>query len=154
MDLSFHLFMVSFSVTYAALNGPDVINALVGQSIHVTCTYDKYYSNYRKYWCKGNTQESCAILVQTHSPNKANSDGRITIAADTEAGEFTVTMEHLTQDDEGLYWCGIERLFWDLLSPVALKITEGKINICTILYGASYVGHSSSFSSFGPFLSN
>ncbi|XP_078098259.1 CMRF35-like molecule 2 [Mustelus asterias] len=125
MDFSFHFLVISFAVVWAASNGPDAVNGTVGQSVHIKCRYDKYYSNYQKYWCKGDDQEDCAIVVQTHGPKKTSTDGRITIVADDEAGEFTVTMEQLTQSDEGLYWCGIERLLWDLQSPVELKINEG-----------------------------
>ncbi|XP_067913491.1 CMRF35-like molecule 7 [Heterodontus francisci] len=124
MDFAFHLFMIS-SVTCAALDGPDIVNGSVGQSVHITCTYNKFYSNFQKYWCRGDNWEDCTILVRTQGPRKTNSDGRITIAADNEAGKFSVTMNQLTKNDQGLYWCGIERFLSDILSPVELKVNEG-----------------------------
>ncbi|XP_067863719.1 CMRF35-like molecule 7 [Heptranchias perlo] len=124
MDFAFLLFMISLSVTRATITGPDAVNGSVGQSVHITCTYDTYYSNYQKYWCRGHAWEACTVLIQTQGPRKVNSDGRITATADNEAGEFSVTMERLTVNDQGWYWCGIERYFLDLLSPVKLKVNE------------------------------
>ncbi|XP_048408965.1 CMRF35-like molecule 2 [Stegostoma tigrinum] len=125
MDFAFHLFMISFSVSGAILTGPAVINGSVGQSITIRCKYNKYYRNYPKYWCKGDNREDCVILIETQGPRKTNPGGRITITVDDDAGEFFVTMERLTKNDQGLYWCGVARFLWDLLHPVELNVAEG-----------------------------
>ncbi|XP_043572427.1 CMRF35-like molecule 5 [Chiloscyllium plagiosum] len=124
MDFTFHLFMLSFSVSGAILTGAAVINGSVGQSIIIRCKYNKHYSSSPKYWCKGDNREDCVILVKTQHSRKTNSDGRITIETDNDAGEFLVMMDRLTKSDQGLYWCGIARFLWDLLSPVELNVAE------------------------------
>ncbi|XP_032898780.1 CMRF35-like molecule 7 [Amblyraja radiata] len=124
MDFVFLYFMISISVTNAALSGPRAVNGTEGQSVHITCTYDRYFSNFTKYWCKGSDWMRCTILVQTVGHNKTTSDGRISITDDTKVGEFSVTMENLTLNDEGWYWCAIRRIFIDLRSRVKLNIIE------------------------------
>ncbi|XP_048467769.1 polymeric immunoglobulin receptor-like [Rhincodon typus] len=113
------------AVSGAILTGPAVINGSVGQSVTIRCKYNKYYRTSPKYWCKGDNREDCVILIETQGPRKTNSGGRIIIAVDDDAGEFFVTMERLTKNDQGLYWCGISRFLWDLLSPVELNVAEG-----------------------------
>nr|ABC86795.1 modular domain immune-type receptor [Raja eglanteria] len=124
MDFVFLYFMITFSVTNAALSGPRAVNGTEGQSVQITCTYDRFYSNFPKYWCKGSDWSRCTILVQTIGRNMTTSDGRISITDDTKVREFSVTMEHLTLNDEGWYWCGIMRVFIDLRSRVKLNIIE------------------------------
>ncbi|XP_067863717.1 CMRF35-like molecule 1 [Heptranchias perlo] len=127
MGFTLLLSIAFLSVTHAAISGPKEKIGTMGSSVKIICKFDKYYSNYQKYWCRGYYQRSCTILVQTQGAQKKSHDSRIKIAADNDKGELTVSMEGLTTNDRGWYWCGIEkRHLLDILSPVELKVTEAQ----------------------------
>ncbi|XP_072886836.1 CMRF35-like molecule 5 [Hemitrygon akajei] len=124
MDFVFLYFMISLSVANATLRGPQVVNGNEGDSVQITCTYHMHYRNYQKYWCKSRSRSACTVLVKTQGSEETISEGRISIKDDKRAGEFTVTMDQLTLNDQGMYWCGIMRFLMDLQTPVKLDIFE------------------------------
>ncbi|XP_062922510.1 CMRF35-like molecule 3 [Mobula hypostoma] len=124
MDFVFLYFMITLSVANATLRGPQVVNGNEGESVQITCTYRMFFRNYQKYWCKGKNRSACTILVKTQGSEKTISEGRISIKDDKRAGEFTVTMDQLTLNDQDMYWCGITGFLMDLHIPVKLDIFE------------------------------
>ncbi|XP_074920745.1 CMRF35-like molecule 7 [Chelonoidis abingdonii] len=97
-----------------------------GMSTTITCSYDrrKYMFN-RKYWCHGGSRSSCDVLGDTENFVKSEYKGRV-VLLDNRRGYFLVTMHQLVEEDSGMYWCGIERPYADMMTAVKLTVTEGK----------------------------
>uniref|UniRef100_A0A674JPV8 Ig-like domain-containing protein n=1 Tax=Terrapene triunguis TaxID=2587831 RepID=A0A674JPV8_9SAUR len=84
------------------LTGPGEVGRPLGESVSVQCQYHERYQGNRKYWCRGTVWRSCHTAVKT-----TGSEGRVSITDNHTTRTFTVTMENLTLEDAGIYWCGI-----------------------------------------------
>ncbi|XP_034093748.1 uncharacterized protein LOC117560805 [Gymnodraco acuticeps] len=74
-------------------------------SITIPCLYESQYINNVKYLCKGYLWNFCSDKVNT---NKPSSSGKFSISDDKKQRVFTVTINDLTEEDTGYYWCGVE----------------------------------------------
>ncbi|XP_016380313.1 CMRF35-like molecule 1 [Sinocyclocheilus rhinocerous] len=75
-------------------------------------------------------------MVKSGSPAK---DQRFSLSDDTTARVFTVTITDLRTEDEGQYWCGVERILPDVYSEILLLVKQDKrpaevttISLCLI----------------------
>lgn len=95
------------------------VTGVLGEEITINCSHINAFSNV-KYFCKG----ACGnedILIS--SRKKTNERYSIVDKGNT----FYVTISHLTEDDSGTYWCGIDRLGLDTHNKVVLKVIEGEL---------------------------
>ncbi|XP_050776818.1 CMRF35-like molecule 5 [Gopherus flavomarginatus] len=104
-----------------ALIGPQEVRGPLGGVLTVQCWYGRGYENYIKYWCRGTTSTSCLVVVTTGSEAMVKHD-RVSIKDIHTFCTFIVTMKNLTEGDSGTYWCGIDRLGWDLMFPVKANV--------------------------------
>ncbi|XP_051781612.1 polymeric immunoglobulin receptor-like isoform X2 [Erpetoichthys calabaricus] len=88
-----------------SLVGPKRVTGKIGSSVSIVCLYSDDYRDHKKYWCK-ETLFSCSTLVTT---NHNSEKERKSISDNKSSKEFTVIMNELKKEDEGLYQCGIER---------------------------------------------
>uniref|UniRef100_A0A673MH75 Immunoglobulin V-set domain-containing protein n=1 Tax=Sinocyclocheilus rhinocerous TaxID=307959 RepID=A0A673MH75_9TELE len=91
-------------------------NAL--DSLQNLCPYESGYESNPKYLCKGECKfGSRNIMVKSGSPAK---DQRFSLSDDTTARVFTVTVTitDLRTEDEGQYWCAVERTLPDVYSEI------------------------------------
>ncbi|KAJ8371841.1 hypothetical protein AAFF_G00299360 [Aldrovandia affinis] len=73
-----------------------------GGSVIVPCVYDQKYKDKGKYWCRGDHQSNCTVMI------------------------FTVTLRNLQGGDTATYWCGVvtsEDRESHACASVCLKIT-------------------------------
>uniref|UniRef100_A0A8C6QGH8 CD300E molecule n=1 Tax=Nannospalax galili TaxID=1026970 RepID=A0A8C6QGH8_NANGA len=97
-----------------SLTCPRSVTGTVGGSLHVQCHYEKSYEANNKYWCQGNDDIECRTIVETKGKER---NGRVSIRDDAGDHTLTVTMENLSEDDAGSYWCKIQTYWiWDSLS--------------------------------------
>ncbi|XP_031823146.1 adenosine receptor A3 isoform X3 [Sarcophilus harrisii] len=96
------LMLLSALLSDAIVMDGKVKEAFVQDKASVTCSYDPYYKNYPKYWCKGYYRNYCNVIAST--PNSTN---RVSLK-DT-GMQFIITLTCLTKEDTGWYWCGIQR---------------------------------------------
>ncbi|XP_063731062.1 uncharacterized protein LOC134858833 isoform X2 [Eleginops maclovinus] len=82
-----------------------IVSARAGASISIPCLYDSQYINHVKYLCKGYYMVSCSYAVKTNQPS---SSGKFSISDDKKQRVFTVTINHLTEEDASYYWCAVE----------------------------------------------
>lgn len=78
------------------------------------CQYGKSYKDHVKYWCRGKSDTKCKTIVEIKGNGEVKKSGRVSMR--DHAGNFsmTVTMENLSEDDAGSYWCKIQTFFiWD-----------------------------------------
>ncbi|XP_062977566.1 CMRF35-like molecule 5 [Elgaria multicarinata webbii] len=98
----------------SALTGPPTVAGFLGRSLSVVCPYAKGYQTYVKYWCRGANWDYCSTVVATKGTEEEVKAGRTLIKDNHARREFTVTLEILTQQDAGFYWCAIGRRGIDL----------------------------------------
>ncbi|KAM9365776.1 polymeric immunoglobulin receptor-like isoform 2-T2 [Pholidichthys leucotaenia] len=116
------LFQLSFSLTdmaalirilliYTGLTGIHSINTVskvsvkAGESVTIPCLYSSKYRKHVKYLCKGYYWNNCSYAVKT---NKLDSSGKFLISDDKDKLVFTVTINRLTSEYTGYYWCVVE----------------------------------------------
>lgn len=102
------------------------ITAHVGGEFILRCEYDTarfWYS--KKYWCQGDSRQTCEILVDTEVYGKTKTTRRSIIVDAGKTGLF-VKVTGLQLDDSGVYWVGIDKIYADIMTSVKVVITEGK----------------------------
>ncbi|XP_012909910.1 CMRF35-like molecule 2 isoform X3 [Mustela putorius furo] len=94
-----------------SLTGPSSVTGTLGGSLSVQCQYEEVYQRYSKYWCRGQYGATCEKIVETKGEEKEERSGRVSIRDHADNLTFIVTMENLTADDAGSYWCRIQTLW-------------------------------------------
>ncbi|XP_006728183.1 CMRF35-like molecule 2 isoform X2 [Leptonychotes weddellii] len=92
-----------------SLTGPSSVTGTLGGSLSVPCQYEEGYQRHNKYWCRGEFGITCEKIVETKGEEKEERSGRVSIRDHADNFTFIVTMENLTTDDAGSYWCRIQR---------------------------------------------
>ncbi|XP_077610231.1 CMRF35-like molecule 2 isoform X2 [Crocuta crocuta] len=107
MWLSPALLFLCFSGSLS-LMGPSSVTGNLGGSLSVQCQYEEDYRTYKKYWCRGQSESTCDKIVETNVEEKR---GRVSIRDHPDSLTFIVTMENLTAEDTGSYWCRIQKVW-------------------------------------------
>ncbi|XP_044531453.1 adenosine receptor A3 [Gracilinanus agilis] len=99
-----HLFLMLLGALFtdAIVMDRKFKEAFVQDTASATCSYDPYYKDYPKYWCKGYYRNFCNVIAST-----PNSTSRVSLK-DT-GMQLIITLTCLTKEDTGWYWCGIQR---------------------------------------------
>ncbi|XP_018535298.1 CMRF35-like molecule 1 isoform X2 [Lates calcarifer] len=87
--------------------------------ISITCSHSNAYSNV-KYFCRGACYDE-DVLISTRE-KKDHTQRKYSIR--DEGNTFYVTIFDLKKDDEGTYWCGIDRVGIDTYNKVVLTVSE------------------------------
>ncbi|XP_069798186.1 polymeric immunoglobulin receptor-like isoform X2 [Narcine bancroftii] len=103
-----------------AITGPKHVKGEEGQSVTVECRYDRKYRDYKKQWCSGYYNLSSAVVVSTDRPQ----NGRSSMTDNKAEAIMSVTIDNLQKEDEGLYWCVIEKII-DEKFLIHLQVSEG-----------------------------
>ncbi len=117
------MMMFLFSVVVAA---PETVTGHRGERLDIRCRYEAGYESYSKYLCKGECKYvvNRNIMIKSESPAE---DERFSLTDDTTARVFTVSITDLRSEDEGQYWCAVERtLITDVYSEIMLLVKLGK----------------------------
>ncbi|XP_029358859.1 uncharacterized protein LOC115043728 isoform X6 [Echeneis naucrates] len=93
--------------------------------ITIKCSHANAYSN-MKYFCKGACNYEDVLIT-----SKEKILGRYSIK--DEGNTFFVTIQRLTQEDAGTYWCGIDRVGADTFIQVVLSVVKGKAQDADLL---------------------
>ncbi len=113
--------MFLFSVVVAA---PETVTGHRGERLDIRCRYKSGYESYSKYLCKGEcTFGNSNIMIKSGSPAK---DKRFSLTDNTTARVFTVSITDLRTEDEGRYWCAVERTLPDVYSEIMLIVKQSK----------------------------
>ncbi|XP_050620398.1 CMRF35-like molecule 6 [Macaca thibetana thibetana] len=96
-----------FALRGFALRGPSTVDGPVGGSLSVQCWYEEEHKTLNKYWCRPPLVLQCDKIVETKGP-AGEMNGRVSIRDSPENLSFTVTLENLTEEDTGTYWCGVD----------------------------------------------
>uniref|UniRef100_A0A671NPI8 Immunoglobulin domain-containing protein n=1 Tax=Sinocyclocheilus anshuiensis TaxID=1608454 RepID=A0A671NPI8_9TELE len=131
-----------FSVVAGA---PVTVTGHRGHRLDIRCPYESGYGSNSKYFCKGKCNFA-NIMVKSGSPAK---DQRFSLSDDTTARVFTVTITDLRTEDEGQYWCGVDRtlsadVYSEILCILNMTITNTVIYgslVCVYIYIYIYYTH-------------
>ncbi|XP_054565487.1 CMRF35-like molecule 6 [Eptesicus fuscus] len=106
-----------------SLSGPRRVTGTVGGSLSVQCRYEKEYTDHKKYWCKGLCFSPLKMkIVETTESEREARRGRVSIRDHPANLTFTVTLESLTEGDEGKYSCGIDRPRREKLTDLTFEV--------------------------------
>uniref|UniRef100_G3R0X4 CD300c molecule n=1 Tax=Gorilla gorilla gorilla TaxID=9595 RepID=G3R0X4_GORGO len=110
---------------YFPLSHPRTAAGPVGGSLSVQCRYEKEHRTLNKFWSRPPQIFLCDKIVETKgSAGKRN--GRVSIRDSPANLSFTVTLENLTEEDAGTYWCGVDtpwlRDFHDPIVKVEVSV--------------------------------
>ncbi|KAM9363633.1 uncharacterized protein ABDE67_018362 [Symphorus nematophorus] len=98
------------------------ITGVSGEAITINCSHTYAFSNI-KYFCKGACENKEILISSREKKNDSNEKYSIS----DEGNKFYVTISHLTEEDSGTYWCGIDRLGFDTYNKVVLSVIEGNM---------------------------
>ncbi|KAM9719698.1 polymeric immunoglobulin receptor [Menidia menidia] len=117
----------------------EAFTVLEGRSLKIPCHYEPQYASYVKYWCQGRTKEFCTSLARTDDLRAIDPAGeKVSIFDDPIQQVFTVTMNHLKEEESGWYVCGIEiGGFWyaDDTTFTNIKVIHGMSAVNSRLSG-------------------
>ena len=94
------------------MNGSSIVTGVVGESLSVRCQYEEKYKSNAKYWCRRSLL-LCTQIVKTR-PQKEARNGLVSIRDHPANLTFTVTLENLTLEDTGTYYCGVDVPFMNV----------------------------------------
>ncbi len=103
-----------------------------GGEVNIRCKYVEKYTQNTKLFCKGKKPDKvkrkwCSELIKTKEKDKWIDSGRFSLYDDTTAAVFTVTFRDLTEQDSGMYQCGVNRpREKDSYSEVNLIVIKGE----------------------------
>uniref|UniRef100_A0A8C8Z3B6 CD300 molecule like family member g n=1 Tax=Prolemur simus TaxID=1328070 RepID=A0A8C8Z3B6_PROSS len=112
---------------YEALQGPKEISGFEGDTVSLQCTYREELRNRKKYWCQqvGFLFLRCSGIIYTGEGGQETTQGRVSIRDSPQELVFTVTLQNLTLQDAGKYWCGVKKLVFDETFLVSLLVFPG-----------------------------
>ncbi|NXJ11771.1 CLM1 protein, partial [Odontophorus gujanensis] len=105
-----------------ALLVPREVSGREGETLSLRCWYARGYESYNKYWCRGAARGSCRKVVETAGTEVPRRHGRVSIADNRLFCVVLLTVEELSREDAGSYWCGVERVGADIMGPVTLTV--------------------------------
>ncbi|XP_031208592.1 CMRF35-like molecule 6 [Mastomys coucha] len=108
------------------LHGPSTVMGTVGESLNVSCQYEEKFKTNNKYWCRVSHILVCEDTVTTKSSLEEARNARVSFRDNPDNLTFTVTLEKLTLEDAGSYWCvvGIQLPFGHLKTEDFLQTNE------------------------------
>ncbi|XP_054460770.1 uncharacterized protein LOC129096119 isoform X1 [Anoplopoma fimbria] len=95
------------------------VTGMGGTDVTIKCSHTNAFSNV-KYFCKGACDEKDVLITSRTSKDTKTDKYHIADKGNT----FNVTILHLTMQDSGTYWCGIERLGVDTYNEVVLTVIK------------------------------
>ncbi|NXN95037.1 CLM3 protein, partial [Rhinopomastus cyanomelas] len=108
-----------------ALVVPREVSGLAGETFTLHCWYSWGYEGYNKYWCQGSSWDSCHKVVETAGREVPQHHRQVSIQERHIFCVVLLTMENLSEEDAGNYWCGIKRVGRDLMKPVTVSVVPG-----------------------------
>lgn len=120
------LLLWGFSAVCQALVVPREVSGQEGETLSLHCWYARGYEGYNKYWCRGAARGSCHKVVETAGREVPRQHGRVSITDNHIFCVVLLTVEELSMEDAGSYWCGVERAGRDIMEPVTVRVRPGE----------------------------
>ncbi|XP_066188536.1 LOW QUALITY PROTEIN: CMRF35-like molecule 6, partial [Sylvia atricapilla] len=109
-----------------AVTGPGTVREFLGASLSLTCTYDRGQEKLPKFWCTLKSFPSIGtckhdIVITSESESEARR-GRFSIRDNRAQRVFTVTVDALSKEDQGTFYCGVRTRIFQRDDSVAVKV--------------------------------
>ncbi|KAL1005434.1 hypothetical protein UPYG_G00059090 [Umbra pygmaea] len=86
------------------------VTGYYGGTVIIYCHYSVKDKSNNKYFCKGPEYiMHCEDKITTDNTNSWQHSGRFSLYESTEGNYFRVFIRQLTRQDEGTYWCGVDK---------------------------------------------
>ncbi|XP_034156201.2 CMRF35-like molecule 3 [Pangasianodon hypophthalmus] len=112
----------TFCLIIADTDAATTVTGYRGRSVQIKCPYESGYEENNKYLCRGECSiwpGSKDIPVESRSAAK---DTRFSLYDNTTAKVFTVNITDLRPEDEGTYWCVIQRTGPNIYREILLLV--------------------------------
>ncbi|XP_070964901.1 CMRF35-like molecule 8 [Oncorhynchus clarkii lewisi] len=94
-----------------------------GGTVIIYCDYYIEQRSNEKYFCKRQNSLSCKDQIRTVLRNTWKHSGRFSLYDNTGENYFKVIIRQLTKQDEGTYWCGVDKpIIPDSYTKVELEV--------------------------------
>ncbi|XP_053481345.1 CMRF35-like molecule 5 isoform X2 [Ictalurus furcatus] len=116
------LFQVLICVTMKS-KAESVFTGTEGGSVDISCKYPAGYQYTPMYFCR----DPCSpfdVLIKSVKADTVVSKERYSAVNTLSARSFSVTIRHLTLNDSGVYYCGMDTWGKDKLTIVKLTVSE------------------------------
>nr|XP_023659824.1 CMRF35-like molecule 5 isoform X4 [Paramormyrops kingsleyae] len=97
------------------------VRGYVGGKVDIDCPYSADYLHYAKYWCRHPCND---VLVKSEKSDTYISKGGLSLYDNPNGLSFSVTINRLTLEDAGVYYCGIDKWWKDIYTEVHVKVSE------------------------------
>ncbi|XP_066187910.1 CMRF35-like molecule 2 [Sylvia atricapilla] len=110
-----------------AVTGPGTVRGFLGASLSLTCTYHRGQEKLPKFWCTprifSSTVFTCKhdIVITSESEPEARR-GRFSIRDNRAQRVFTVTVDALSKEDQGTFYCGVRTRIFQRDDSAAVKV--------------------------------
>ncbi|XP_072513301.1 uncharacterized protein [Salminus brasiliensis] len=102
------------------------VNGHVGGSVNISCKYPRSSSSKPKFLCRRVDSADCYYKASVKESRRWIKEGKFSLYDDRAKQTFTVSINNLTNEDSGEYWCGAES---DWESDHGYKVYITQINL-------------------------
>lgn len=85
------------------LTGGKTMYVKTGETAKIPCSYPCRFKSHQKYWCKWNNN-NCKDVTSYVDDDDENG-----LSVSCETQELVLTIESISQKDNGWYWCGVKK---------------------------------------------
>ncbi|XP_045565609.1 CMRF35-like molecule 8 [Salmo salar] len=101
------------------------VTGFSGGTVIIDCHYYTEERSHEKYFCVGKYSWRCKDIIRTGLKNTWVHRGRFSLYDNTGGNYFKVIIRQLTRQDEGTYWCGVDKpTIPDSYTKVELDVKE------------------------------
>lgn len=113
------------SIALSPVTG-ELVSGLNGGMAVIQCPYEGYHGTNRKYLCKGEVFKYCNDVIKNNFDQIFIEDQRFKLYDDRNRNVFTVNISSLSEEDAGIYWCGVDiHAAIDISTQVQLVVQQG-----------------------------
>ncbi|XP_072513720.1 polymeric immunoglobulin receptor-like isoform X2 [Salminus brasiliensis] len=108
------------------------VNGHVGESVRASCKYPRSSSSKPRFLCRRVGSADCNYKASVKESRRWIKEGKFSLYDDRAQQTFTVSIDNLTNEDSGEYWCGAES-DWESDHGYKVYITQIKLTVTDLL---------------------
>ncbi|XP_072512848.1 polymeric immunoglobulin receptor-like isoform X6 [Salminus brasiliensis] len=104
------------------------LNSHVGGSVNISCKYPQSSSSKPRFLCRRVGSADCNYKASVKESRRWIKEGKFSLYDDRARQTFTVSINNMTNEDSGEYWCGAES-DWESDHGYKVYITQIKLTV-------------------------